>query len=125
MDTFEILKSYDWGDEWDSIDEIEGILPAVIQSVSGVVFIFFLKEQVNTLAGEQYDLYLTRSYDWGDTWKEPELIIEDVVRAQVSAIEMFDKVMLLAFWQDDGGTDKNYITKSFDEGFTWETPVEV
>jgi hypothetical protein len=125
MDTFEILKSYDWGDEWDSIDDIEGILPSVLQSVSGVVFIFFLKEQVNTIEGDQYDLYLTRSYDWGDTWEEPELIAEDVVKAQVGAIEMFDKVILLSFWQDDSGTDKNYITKSFDEGFTWETPVEV
>jgi hypothetical protein len=125
MDTFEILKSYDWGDEWDSIDDIEGILPSVLQSVSGVVFIFFLKEQVNTIEGDQYDLYLTRSYDWGDTWEEPELIIENVVKAQVSAIEMFDKVILLAFWQDDEGEDKNFVTKSFDEGDTWETPVEV
>jgi len=97
----------------------------VIQLVSGVVFIFFLKEQVNTLEGEQYDLYLMRSCEWGDTWEEPELIIENVVKAQVSAIEMFDKVILLAFWQDDEGEDKNFVTKSFDEGDTWETPVEV
>ena len=125
METFDILKSYDWGFVWETIESVEGYFPYVLECNDDKIFIFYVKESPDTSEGTKWDIYFKKSYDLGDTWEEEELAIEDVLFGCVSAIQLHDNVIILAFWQDDEGENKSMISRSYDDGVTWETPVEI
>ena len=125
MDTFDILKSYDWGTVWELIDTIDGYFPYVLELNDDKVFIFFIKESPDTSEGTKWDILFIKSYDSGNTWEEPEVAIENVLHGCVSAIALHDNVIMLLFWQNDGGSNKSMMSRTYDDGITWEEPTEI
>lgn len=125
-DTFDILKSYsDWGTTWEYIESINGMLPCIVEGNDDVTYVFYIAKETSTVGGLVNSIYYIKSYDFGDTWEEPALVIADVDLSFLGATLLHDNVFVVVYGCTVDEEEKSMLIRSYDDCETWETPEEI
>lgn len=97
--------------------------PRLMQTENGDFHLIFSRYALQPEIRPE-SLYYSHSQDGGDTWSEPELIIES--RIDWSEIVGFNEDAVLVVWQEsDENLNRVLSQQSFDGGQTWERPFTV
>ena len=102
-------------------------IPAVVLSNKGTVLAFCEGRKASSSDAGDIDLMLRRSTDGGKTWQPMQLVYEEGGEAKIrSATRVPSSTQhghdWLPFCRNN---DRVFITKSTDDGLTWDKPIEM
>ena len=103
-------------------------IPAVVLSNKGTVLAFCEGRKTSSSDAGDIDLMLRRSTDGGRTWQPMQLVYEEGGTAKITignpcpVVERTTGTIWLPFCRNN---DRVFITKSTDDGLTWNKPIEI
>ncbi|MFH1374410.1 MAG: FG-GAP-like repeat-containing protein [bacterium] len=98
------------------LDHTSGLDGSAIIQITDTVLLMVAREWGS------FDLVSFRSYDRGDSWGTKTVINNYGNCLTPFLYKASDGTIWLGWCSDGGGTYDLYYTRSFDDGFTWETP---
>ena len=118
MENWKVLKS-EAGDISFSVikDDLAGYADGKIETYVGKHIIVYCDYKEG-----KHRLCKVQSVDNGDTWDEPELLVEEIFEC-LPAIGQDAKGVLWVYYI--GADEKLYRIYSKDEGLSWESPEEI
>jgi sialidase-1 len=100
-------------------------IPALAVALDGTVLAFCEARLHNGRDDDQINILLRRSFDGGHSWEPPQTVITDGERTCGNPCPVVDRnsgAVVLPFCKDN---QQIFVTRSFDHGVSWETPVEI
>ena len=103
-----IKQSVDLGNSWTSVlaMEDESYYPVLTEAMFPIIFCFYILK-----SGSDYHIRLIKSFDSGTNFSSPVTKISDVVFGSLGLEESLTGTILLTYWKDDAGTDKQFLQK--------------
>jgi sialidase-1 len=103
-------------------------IPAIVLSNKNTLLAFCEGRKTSSSDAGDIDLMLRRSTDGGRTWQPAQVVYEEGGTAKVTignpcpVVERTTGTIWLPFCRNN---DRVFITKSTDDGLTWDKPVEI
>ena len=100
--------------------EDDSYYPVLTEAMFPLIFVFYILKD-----GSDYHIRLIKSFDSGTNFSSPVTKISDVVFGSLGLEESLTGTILLTYWKDDAGTDKQFLQKFSIAGDTIGSPIEI
>ena len=100
-------------------------IPALVTSTQGTVLAFAEARKTNCRDDDDIDLVVKRSFDYGKTWGDLQVIADDATHTMGNPCAVVDRETDTIWLPFTRNNQQVFVTKSTDDGTTWAEPAEI